>query len=407
MTKRVIAILFASLLLLCAACGKGGDAPGQTANDTPDDLPGITDDPAPPEDDKPKADIPGSTAVDGGPVRMIDASLLTDNGMTVENIFACSDDTILVFASSLSSGVVSEQTWLYPYSVSDDAFTGDSIPIGLIGQYPTCVFDDGTVMLLIQNSETYEFSTMLFIDPDSLACEEYDISSLPDLRSIDVSPDKRLAAVSTYDRMYISDMSFENELASFDGFVPEGGDQEADFHLPCATSWLPDGSGVIGRVLGWEWVYYPFFMDKDGNITELTEYEYLTPIPCGGRDILMCDYFSAFPKGILDLNSMEYTAFPSDGLPGEDDDMNYISAETASACGAISVASAFPDSQDTIAEVRFYRGTEFTTSFALKRGQGYPASFEASSISPSGGLAVMMTGATVDSPKVIYFTPSI
>ena len=148
-------------------------------------------------------------------------------------------------------------------------------------------------------------------------------------------------------------------------------------------------------------------MDKDGNITELTEYEYLSPIPCGGSDILMCDYFSAFPKGILDLNSMEYTAFPSDGLPGEDDDMNYISAETASVCGAISIASAFPDSQDVTAEVRFYRGTEFTASFGLKRGDQYPASFETASISPSGGLAVMMTGATVDSPKVIYFTPSI
>ena len=142
MTKRVTAILFEALLLLCAACGKGGDDRGQTANNTPDDRPDISDTPTIPEDDKPKADIPGSTAVDGGPVRMIDPSFLTDNGMTVENIFACSDDTILVFASSLSAGVVSEQTWLYTYSISDDAFTGDSIPIGLIGQYPTCVFDD-------------------------------------------------------------------------------------------------------------------------------------------------------------------------------------------------------------------------------------------------------------------------
>ncbi|MEA4920686.1 MAG: hypothetical protein VB078_07190 [Clostridiaceae bacterium] len=399
MTKRLLALAIALIaVFFLSSCGDAAEiSPPETENENPSPE-------MPPDPTTPGGSVEppsGSTAINDT-TWMIDLSYLTDLSMTVDSVFPVTNDILFVFASKLTDGQVSEKAYLYTYSLMQDAFTGNSMPIGIIGQYPSVVFKDGTVMVLTLNTETYEFETMLFINPSTLSYEENLISGISEIRSIYVSPDKKMAAVSTYDGLTITDISFEKVYAEYKGFTPEGGDASIDYHLPCAVGWLPDGSGIVGRMLGGEWVYNPFIFYVDGSMTDLLEYEYLSGIPCQSSSLLLYDYFTSAPKGILDISSLLYTPLSIDGLPTEED-TSYISAISFSPNGDMVAIAVSSPQDDDICTTGFYQGSVLSSSFSISKSGNYPVSFESVSFTPSGKMAILMTSATVDAQKAIYY----
>ncbi len=398
--RKLTTALFASRLCLLFLFSWGikekNDPPPENDPSGEDIKPPVTVD----EDPPPK----GSTPVSGdGSVMKIDLSYLNKKGMTVDSVFAASADTILVFASSISDGIVSERASLFTYSVSRDAFTGSSMPIGIIGQYPTTVFNDGTVMVMTLNTENYSAEKLLFIDPLTLDYDEYDIS-VPggDVRSVMVSPDRQLAAVSNSTELYITDIHFETVYSVMEGYTPEGGDPELDFCLPTAYGWLPDGSGVVGGLLGWEWVNNPIILRPDGSSSSLTDYEYLSATPYGDG-LLIYDYFSLVPHGVSSADGKTYAPLELGDLPDQDDD-GYISALCACQDGEV-LALGISDYSSSPGESRaeIFKNGVSVLSFDLEAEGAYHPDFEAISICPSGKLAVMLSAATVDSQKAIYF----
>lgn len=400
MKKSLTAITAALLcLLFLFSCGSKERNDPPPDDGTPDEgrnPPVIVDDDPPPKGSSP-------ASVDGS-VMKIDLSYLDEKGLTVENIFAASDDTILIFASAINDGIVSERASLFTYSVSKDAFTGASMPIGIIGQYPSTVFNDGTIMVMTLNTENYGAEKLLFIDPVTLDYDEYDISILGDsVRSVMVSPDRRLAAVSNATELYITDMNFETVYAVMEGYTPEGGDPDLDFRLPTAYGWLPDGSGVVGGLLGWEWVNNPIILRPDGSSSDLTDFEYLSAAPYGS-DLLIYDYFSLAPQGVSSPDGATYTELDLGSLPGQEDD-GYISALCACQDGgvlALGISDYSTETGQSRAEI-FKNGLS-VLSFSLEPSGEYCPDFEAISLSPPGRLAVMLSAATTDSQKAVYYS---
>ena len=92
---------------------------------------------------------------------------------------------------------MSEQSYLYTYSLNQGAFIKKKAHLGVIGQYPKYIQDDGTVALCLVNSETYAYSSLCFIEPVSLSFKEYGLSHINGVRSALPSPDRSCVAVST------------------------------------------------------------------------------------------------------------------------------------------------------------------------------------------------------------------
>jgi len=362
-----------------------------------------------PPNEEPDARPPEEPPVENDPVPeppvsaadwIVDTTLLTERSQTIDRVFPATDDLLLVFTSTLSDGYVSEQINLYTYSLSDRAFTGDWVSLGIVGQYPHTVYADGTVMVLTRNTETYEYESMLFIDPHALTFERHALTALEDLRSIHISPDKRLAAVSTGQGLRITDLSFEAVLAHCPGYVPEGGDPELDYILPVATGWLQDGSAVVGKLLSWEWVHHPFLLAADGQMTLLDAHMGLTALPYGD-DLLLCDSFTMIPHGLIGPDGSGRPALELQDLP-RDDGSAYLSALSCDGGNELlGLAIATPDGQDACRADFYHRG-RLLTRLTLPQNGAFPVTFDSITFTPDGHKAILMTGATVDYPAAIH-----
>lgn len=393
--NKSIALVLAFLLMMGLTACKSEDAPIQ-----PDPTP-----PSEPEIEviEPNATLPPSAPVTESPEDpadyVIDDALLREHSQAIEQIWPASDDRLLVFTSTLSGGYVSEQINLYIYDLNTCAFTGDHVSLGLVGQYPHSIFDDGTVMVLTRNTETYEYENMVFIDPYALTFEKYSLSGIEDLRTVHVSPDKSHVALSTQQGIRITDLAMENILALYPGYVPEGGDPDLDYILPTVTDWLPDNSGVAGKLLGWEWVYHPFLLFVDGTMTPLEAYEGKTAQPYGDG-LLICDSLTQAPEGRCGLDGSGYQPLDAD-ISALQNGTGYLSTLCTSADGRLLVmAVATPDGAESCRADLFRDGALLRT-ITLPRDGAIPCTFDSASFTPDGSALLLMTGATVDSPCTV------
>ena len=393
--NKSIALVLAFLLMMGLTACKPEDAPIQ-----PDPTP-----PSEPEIEviEPNATLPPSAPVTESPEDpadyIIDDALLREHSQAIEQIWPASDDRLLIFTSTLSGGYVSEQINLYIYDLNTCAFTGDHVSLGLVGQYPHSIFDDGTVMVLTRNTETYEYENMVFIDPYALTFEKYSLSGIEDLRTVHVSPDKSHVALSTQQGIRITDLTMENILALYPGYVPEGGDPDLDYILPTVTDWLPDNSGMAGKLLGWEWVYHPFLLSVDGTMTPLEAYEGKTAQPYGDG-LLICDSLTQAPEGRCGLDGSGYQPLDAD-ISALQNGTGYLSTLCTSADGRLLVmAVATPDGAESCRADLFRDGTLLRT-VTLPRDGAIPCTFDSASFTPDGSALLLMTGATVDSPCTV------
>ncbi len=330
---------------------------------------------------------------------VIDDTLLQEHSQTIEQIWPASNDCLLVFTSTLSGGYGSEQISLYIYDLQACAFTGDHISLGLVGQYPHTIFDDGTVMVLTRNTETYEYENMVFIDPYALTFEKHSLSAVEDLRSVHVSPDKRYAALSTQQGVHITDLTMENILAVYPGYVPEGGDPDLDYILPTVTGWMPDGSGVTGKLLGWEWAYHPFLLSTEGIVTPLETYDGKTVLPWG-NDLLICDSETHAPEGRCAIDGSAYQPLDID-TAALLEYTAYLSALRTDTAGRLLVMATVTPGSDAAGRAELYRDGTLLHTITLPSAGPIPTSFDAAAFTPDGTTLLLMTGATVDQPCTI------
>ncbi len=398
--------LFLSLsLLFSAGCAQQDagllvdpDPPSGETEAPPDDLP---DDPAA-ADPPAEPQTPAGEAPEAAVPEAVDLSWISGRGATVESVWAASDELLFVFAASLSGGYVSEKIDLYPYSLRDHAFTGDWIPLGVVGQYPQSRMEDGTVQVLIRSSETYEYESMLFIDPDTLACAQYDLRGIEGLNAVLVSPDKSRVALSTQSGLRVTDLTFETTYAEYPGFLPENGDPDLDLHLPCAFGWLPDGT-LVGGLMGWEWVYYPFLMARDGTVTPLDQLSYRMAAPFGG-DLLLYDCQSILPLSVRNTADGTVTELHLPGLP---DDWNeaYISAFAVDAQNRLFGLSTVDFQNQPVCRLTIGRDDRVLTETELHGTGETPPTFDQIIFTPDGQTAVLLTSATVEQARALYTLP--
>jgi len=403
MIKRLTALLLAVIsLLTLAACGEKqlliDPAPPEEQTEAPPQEHAVT------PQKTPEVTAPDSVpADDAGLVRRIDPTFLISRGMTVDSVFLASSDVLFIFTSHVRSGVLSETSYLYTYSLTRDKFTGRSMPLGIVGQYPRAALDDGAVPVMTLNTETYEADALLLIDPQTLEYEQIDLRGLRDVRNVDVSPDRSMTAVSSSDALtVVRGFDFTDVIARYEGFTAPDGDALLDYKLPTAIGWMPEGGALLGKLLGWEWVEHVFLLDPAGGRTDIDGYDYLSAEPLTGGHLLIYDDFRLLPSGVLDVSDGSFEPFDPGGLPGEEDE-RYISAMAVTSDGQLALAVADPEG-DEMCRADFYHGQSVVRSFALEKGDGWPVSFESLTLSPDGKEAALLTCATVDQPKAIYYT---
>ncbi|MBQ5814142.1 MAG: hypothetical protein IIW34_08340 [Clostridia bacterium] len=400
MIKRLSALMLALLLTFLCACGekeplidtKPDKEPEHQEQDVPSE---------PEKDEKEPIDNTASVTLINEYTELVDTSFLKENNMVIEAIFPVSDDMLFVFTTQLTEGRPSEQVQLWPYSLERAEFTGDMLPVGIVGQYPDKVFTDGTVMAATLNTETYEYQSLLFIDINTLECEEISLAHIKHLRGVNISPDKAHAALSTQEGAIITEMDLATVVARYDGYIPEGGDPDLDYHLPYFTGWLPDGSGAIGKVLGWEWVYHPFTLSLDGSLCILDEYEFLTALPYGER-LVYFDHFSGVPKGTSLPDGSNFTE-DTTGISISDDGTSYISYLMLPSKGnVIAAAETIMTEESSDCTVSFYRDGESFRSLELHGNINNWASIDYIALTPDGESALLLTCATIEAPRHIY-----
>lgn len=397
MNKRLYAIgtawLLSLALLLTGGCGRQ-DAPLPVTPQRP-----ASETEAPPDDPAQKADPPTPPQQTFEALKAIDLAFLDRRAATVEAVWAAGDDLLFVFAASLSGGYVSEKIDLYPYSLPEKAFTGDRIPLGVVGQYPEYAMEDGTVQVVIRSSETYECESLLFIDPDTLACDQYDLRGIEELRSVLVSPDKTRVALSSQSGLRITDLDFQTTYAEYPGFVPENGDPDLDYHLPCAVGWMPDGS-ALGLLMGWEWVYYPFLLSQTGTVTPLDDFPWQMAAPLGD-DLLLYDCQSTLPLTIRRTADGRAEPLHLPGLP-DDWDAAYVSAFAVDGPSRLFGLSTVDFQNQPVCRLTIGRDDVVLAETELHGTGEIPPAFDQIAFTPNGRTAVLLTGATVEQPRALY-----
>ena len=400
MNKAISFVLSLLLLMGMTAC-KSEEIPVQP------ELPTETEEETEIEVLTPTSPLPSLDPVPDDPVDpsgyIIDDTLLKEHSQAIEQIWPASEDRLLVFTSTLSGGYISEQISLYIYDPENHTFTGDHISLGPVGQYPHAIFDDGTVMVLTRNTETYEYENMIFIDPYALTFEKHSLSGIADLRTVHVSPDKRYAALSTQQGVQITDLTMQNIVAVYPGYVPEGGDPDLDYILPIVTDWLPDGRGVVGKVLGWEWVYHPFLLAVDGTVTLLDTYEGKSALPWGDG-LLICDSMTQAPEGFCAADGSNYQPLAFDASMLEDGSA-YISALRAHVDGDLLVVATAMPFDETVSRVDLFRDGDFLRTLSIPQTGTTPITFDSAAFTPDGTKLLLMTGATVDRPCTVHVIP--
>ena len=404
MIKRLSALMLALLLTFLCACGEK-----EPLVDTEPDKEPEHQEQDPPSEPEKEEETPPEEPIDNTAsvthineyTELVDTSFLQENNMVIEAIFPVSDDTLFVFTTRLTDGRPSELVQLWPYSLERAEFTGDMLPVGIVGQYPDKVFTDGTVMAATLNTETYEYQSLLFIDINTLECEEVSLVHIKHLRGVNISPDKAHAALSTQEGAIITEMDLATVVARYDGYIPEGGDPDLDYHLPYFTGWLPDGSGAVGKVLGWEWVYHPFILSLDGSLTVLEEYEFLTALPYGER-LVYFDHFSGVPKGTSLPDGSDF-AEDTTGISIREDGTSYISYLMLPSKGnIIAAAETIMTEESSDCTVSFYRDGESFRSLELHGSTNNWASIDYIALTPDGESALLLTCATIEAPRQIY-----
>lgn len=398
MIKRLTAVILLLACFLLSSCRSEKEAIWQP----PQNDPGQNQEGQKNEGDPSEPEIDGTPDNEAEPsISLLDLSIIEQDGMTVEHVFMASEDIIFIFTSKYQNGTVSEQSYLYTYSLNQGAFIKKKAPLGVIGQYPKYIQDDGTVALCLVNSETYAYSSLCFIEPVSLSFKEYGLSHINGVRSALPSPDRSCVAVSTSNGLYIMDDELLDIMQSYEAYVPEGGDVLLDTRLPSGAAWLWDSSGVLGNLLGWEWVYYPFILQSDGSVKAFEDMNGLNAASYGSSQLLFYDSQQMTVSGIYDLSTQTLTPFNLEGLPSESQ-LSYISCLAVSKYGKM-LAAAAVYSDGSPSEVFFYCDGDLICSFRPQESSDSSA-IEYVSFSPSGNTAVMQTSSTIDSPKQVYIT---
>lgn len=400
--RRVFA--FALILLVFCGCGPGEPAqheatlpPGQEST-----APGPTTS-APAQTDPPQTDPPPAPP---GPVNKIDDSQLTKNNLSVQQIFVCDDDTVLFFVSPVNpDGTVSESIIIYSYSFKLGGFRAATYYAGIVNLFPEYVFDDGSVALVTLDSESYEFDSLIFLDTVTLSAQKHPLPS-DDFYNLHISPDKRYAAISTYDYLLIADLSYSDEYLRLERrAVPMddlyGEEEPWQDELVCsATGWSAGSDVLFFKTMGWGDAYSPGLVRAGTwEVVYIDELSGSIMVPMGGRAF----YYSAFsslPAGTVDLqsgiastpnyyNGGEY----SNGITADSGE-NYVCVLSVSETEG-------GDAYQCVATVSRIDGGEYVNSLEIAR-DGDIVSFEQAFFTPSGDRLVLVVSGTLNYSRAVY-----
>ncbi len=412
MNKRLLALITALILLfLLAACGnteQAGPLPpdGQVQPSEPD-----TQEPEP-EPEPPEKDV---IEVSPG-LYMLDCGYLERQGMTVDHVFPASRETLMVFTSHLSeNGTVSEYKHLYTFSMSQMAFTGKSMPVGLVAQYPSVLLDDGSAAVITLDSESYEYKELLYIDPSNLSYVSVAIPAIPNLRSIEVAPDKTKVALNTLDGLLVTEADFTTQICAFPNYAaPEGAEGESDeeentVFVPYATQWSDDSRLLAGKIISWEWLYHPFVIDTDsGETKELHDLPASDIIVLDKSHLFCFDFFTMIPQGIYDIGQQLLSELPFDTSSYLAEDENgeaeeYIYCLAVSSDNLVLCSSSPNGGGEKAGKAALFNLTAGEEAQFFIGGEGDAAiSFEAAAFVPQSSKVVLMTHSTVHQSKQIY-----
>ena len=117
MIKRLTAVILLLACFLLSSCRSEKEAIWQP----PQNDPGQNQEGQKNEGDPSEPEIDGTPDNEAEPsISLLDLSIIEQDGMTVEHVFMASEDIIFIFTSKYQNGTVSEQSYLYTYSLNQE-----------------------------------------------------------------------------------------------------------------------------------------------------------------------------------------------------------------------------------------------------------------------------------------------
>lgn len=399
MKKAYFLSFFLALLLLCASCTVPPNIPDPAPTPTPD----ASEDqeqiflPTQPDEQDPIRPTPVKH------VTQIDTDSLTKNGLSLQRIFVCDNDTILCFVSPVNSnGTISESVILYSYSMASESFRPVSLMLGTVGFYPDRVYEDGTVSVVTLNSETYDYETILFIDPVTLTTQNIPAPAAQDYYSLLLSPNKQYAALTSYDQLLICDLTGSQTYFRLERWQATQANGETLEHIPSAARWSDDNSILTVDILGVEACRYPAFIrTADWSFTPLETLTEMSIFPTAGGSFFYQHWPGALPTGFYDPTTGQSTVLHLSCATIEDIDFCGITRSMNSTYLCASYLYQQSDNMFCAALIADAATGADINTFILETGDDF-CSFEQTYFTPDEKRVVLMSSATYNSPRQIY-----
>lgn len=387
-----------TLLLFIVATGCGVDtAPQPEPPPAEPSGPTAPSAPEPPTGEPPPAPAPFET---------IDMTAFEHSGLTLQQIFPCGNDTVLFFTAAISKeGTVSESIVAYSYSTREKRFRAASALLGNIAVYPQQVLDDGRVVLVTQDSESYDYTGLLYLDPLTLETETGPLPTF-DFNTVLISPNRKYAAFSSYDGITVMDISLQKQLFRLDSrliYGDTGENEPVDMMMPTATAWAADSSALTYLQTALGDAYSSGIIRADTwQAEELPALKQAALYFLDADRLFYTDCYYTLPAGLYSLSQNQLiTPSIQPELP-ESADASAIAISPSGAMMCVSVINAQDENNISYSAVVLdsFTGRE-VGKLTMESGPRF-GSFEQVFFSPDERLVYLVASASLNQPRVVY-----
>ncbi len=310
--------------------------------------------------------------------------------MIMDSVFLLSGDKAWIFAHPAAEAGWSEDESAYLFTISTGEVSGP-IRLGTVGEYPSTIYEDGSVSVSISDPETYAFTHLVFLYPD-LSTETAEFSENSEIYSVCLSRDKRYAAINTDDYTVLKDENGNVLLrVETDRADPQ---DPIDDRVPRISAFSYDSSQAVIIYQGWEWVYNSSIYDVEKGLetTLDQQWDWDTAAEPLGSKYIMVDMFSGLPLGVYDAR----TEVSYEKTPVKPDGTWFCYSAFGQDSAALCIA---PESGEGY-YIIMWVDQELNVKASMEAAAGL--SFSGITVSPDGSTAALLTTHTVTERPSLY-----